>query len=52
MTANPRLNRLFGPEGKCLDVALDHGVFNEPRFLDRVRATTATIVRLRLLLHL
>jgi DhnA family fructose-bisphosphate aldolase class Ia len=28
-----RLNRLFG-KGKCLDVAIDHGVCNEPSFLD------------------
>lgn len=29
-----RLNRMFAPSGKCLDVALDHGVFNEYSFLD------------------
>ena len=29
-----RLNRLFNTSGKCLDVALDHGVFNEYSFLD------------------
>ena len=28
-----RLNRLFR-EGRCLDVAIDHGVCNEPSFLD------------------
>jgi class I fructose-bisphosphate aldolase len=28
-----RFNRLFG-HGKCLDVAIDHGVCNEPSFLD------------------
>jgi len=28
-----RFNRLFG-NGKCLDVAIDHGVCNEPSFLD------------------
>ncbi len=28
-----RMNRLFG-QGKCLDVAIDHGVCNEPSFLD------------------
>ncbi len=29
-----RLNRLFNAESKrCLDVAMDHGVFNEPPFL-------------------
>lgn len=29
-----RINRMFAPSGKCLDVALDHGVFNEYSFLD------------------
>ncbi|NVD40212.1 aldolase [Ensifer sp. HO-A22] len=28
-----RMNRLFGA-GRCLDVAIDHGVCNEPSFLD------------------
>ncbi|KQS71264.1 aldolase [Rhizobium sp. Leaf371] len=28
-----RMNRLFGG-GRCLDVAIDHGVCNEPSFLD------------------
>ena len=27
------MNRLFG-HGKCLDVAIDHGVCNEPSFLN------------------
>jgi class I fructose-bisphosphate aldolase len=30
----PRLNRLFNPQtGRCFDVALDHGFFNEGSFL-------------------
>ncbi|MGA2985011.1 MAG: aldolase [Terriglobia bacterium] len=33
MSVNPRLNRLFTPKGKCLQVALDHGVANEPSAL-------------------
>ena len=28
-----RLNRLFGTSGNCFDVAIDHGMFNEPSFL-------------------
>lgn len=29
-----RLHRLFNPKtGRCFDVALDHGFFNEPSFL-------------------
>lgn len=30
---NARLNRLFAADGKCLDVAVDHGLFGEPSFL-------------------
>jgi fructose-bisphosphate aldolase, class I len=29
----PRLNRLFAPDGKCFDVAVDHGFFGERSFL-------------------
>ncbi|MEZ5277630.1 MAG: hypothetical protein R3F07_14720 [Opitutaceae bacterium] len=28
-----RLNRFLGADGRCLDVAIDHGVFNEHSFL-------------------
>lgn len=28
-----RMNRLFAPSGHCFDVAIDHGMFNEPSFL-------------------
>jgi DhnA family fructose-bisphosphate aldolase class Ia len=28
-----RMNRLFGTSGRCFDVAIDHGMFNEPGFL-------------------
>ncbi|MEM6987618.1 MAG: aldolase, partial [Pseudomonadota bacterium] len=28
-----RMNRLFGQSGHCFDVAIDHGMFNEPGFL-------------------
>jgi class I fructose-bisphosphate aldolase len=30
----PRLNRFLAADGRCLDVAIDHGVFNEFTFLD------------------
>ncbi|WP_332700723.1 class I fructose-bisphosphate aldolase [Devosia sp.] len=33
MSQKFRFNRLFG-QGKCLDIAIDHGVCNEPSFLD------------------
>lgn len=29
----PRLNRFLAADGKCFDVAIDHGFFNEPGFL-------------------
>lgn len=33
MAITARMNRLFANDGKCLDVAMDHGIFNEPGFL-------------------
>jgi len=30
---NPRLNRLFAADGRCFDVAVDHGLFGEASFL-------------------
>ena len=33
MSGAARLARLLGDDGRCLDVAIDHGVFNEPGFL-------------------
>ena len=33
MSVIPRLNRLFAADGKCFEVALDHGAHNEPSFL-------------------
>ncbi|RDI94587.1 aldolase [Meiothermus sp. QL-1] len=32
----PRLNRLFASDGRCLDVAVDHGVFGELSFLSGI----------------
>ena len=31
-----RMNRLLAPDGKCLDVAIDHGFFNEYSFLEGI----------------
>jgi DhnA family fructose-bisphosphate aldolase class Ia len=31
--ADARLNRLFAADGRCFDVAIDHGFFGEPSFL-------------------
>jgi fructose-bisphosphate aldolase, class I len=33
VSVTPRLNRLFAADGRCFDVAVDHGFFGEPRFL-------------------
>jgi len=36
MSILPRLNRLFAPDGKCFDVAVDHGFFGERSFLNGI----------------
>lgn len=33
MSDTPRMNRLFAADGRCFDVAVDHGFFGESRFL-------------------
>ena len=43
----PRLNRLMASDGKCFDVAIDHGFFNERSFLggiEDIRTAIATVV--------
>ncbi len=41
-----RLNRLFHPKSRrCFDVAIDHGFFNEPAFLDGIEDIAAAVVR-------
>jgi DhnA family fructose-bisphosphate aldolase class Ia len=40
------MNRLFNVSGKCLDVAVDHGIFNEYRFLDGLENMPAVIALL------
>ncbi|MBD9595389.1 MULTISPECIES: class I fructose-bisphosphate aldolase [unclassified Ensifer] len=37
-----RMNRLFG-SGRCLDVAIDHGVCNEPSFLNGLEDMSAVL---------
>lgn len=47
MSVTPRLRRLFAADGKCFDVAIDHGFFNEGAFLvgiEDMNKTVATIV--------
>ena len=41
-----RLNRLFNISGKCLDVAVDHGIFNEYSFLDGLQDMNAVVTQL------
>lgn len=36
MSIEYRLNRLFAPDGKCFDVAVDHGFFGEYGFLNGI----------------
>lgn len=46
MRTPPRLHRLLGPDGRCLDVAIDHGAFNEVSFLggiEDMRRAVATV---------
>ena len=39
-----RLNRLFNSaSGRCLDVAIDHGFFNQPGFLDGIEDIAAAV---------
>jgi len=40
-----RMNRLFN-NGRCLDVALDHGVCNEPSFLDGLENMDSVVSQL------
>lgn len=47
MLQTARINRLLGRDGRCLDVALDHGFFNEPSFLqgiENLQSAVRTIV--------
>ncbi len=41
-----RLNRMFNESGKCLDVAIDHGVFNEYSFLNGLENVDAVVKQL------
>lgn len=42
-SVTPRLNRLFAADGKCFDVAIDHGLFNEASFLSGIEDVGAAI---------
>lgn len=41
----PRLNRLFAADGRCFDVAIDHGFFNERSFLNGIESLSEAIAK-------
>ncbi len=43
MSVTPRLNRLFAADGKCLNVAMDHGFFNEGTLLTGLEDIAAAV---------
>lgn len=40
---NARLSRLLGADGRCLDVAIDHGIFNTKGFLGGIEDMAAAV---------
>ncbi|MDF2713227.1 MAG: aldolase [Paenibacillus sp.] len=45
MNMKPRMKRLFAEDGKCFDVALDHGFFNELSFLGGIENMAEAVSR-------
>ncbi|WP_244364255.1 class I fructose-bisphosphate aldolase [Paenibacillus cellulositrophicus] len=48
VSTKARLNRMFSEQGKCFDVAIDHGFFNECSFLsgiENMKQAVETIVK-------
>lgn len=48
MTTKARIKRMFSEEGKCFDVAIDHGFFNEYSFLssiENMKHSVETVVK-------
>ena len=46
-SSRPRMRRLFNAvDDRLLDVAIDHGVFNEDRFLDGIEDMQAVLQKL------
>lgn len=45
MSTRYRLNRMFAADGRCFDVAIDHGFFGEPRFLAGIEDMDAAVDR-------
>jgi DhnA family fructose-bisphosphate aldolase class Ia len=46
MSVVARLNRLFGADGRCFDVAVDHGFFGERSFLEGIEDMQQVIATL------
>lgn len=46
MNNKSRNNRLFAPDGRCVNVAVDHGFFGEPSFLTGIENMPKVIVQL------
>jgi fructose-bisphosphate aldolase, class I len=46
VTASPRLNRLFAADGRCFDVAVDHGMFGEASFLGGIESMERVVATL------
>ncbi len=46
MNNKSRNNRLFAPDGRCVNVAVDHGFFGEPSFLSGIENMPKVIVQL------
>lgn len=45
MGCTARLNRLLAADGKCFDVAIDHGFFDEPSFLAGIEDMRTAVAR-------
>jgi fructose-bisphosphate aldolase, class I len=43
VSVEPRMRRLFAADGRCFDVAVDHGFFGEPRFLTGIEDLQAAL---------
>jgi DhnA family fructose-bisphosphate aldolase class Ia len=48
MSVTARLNRLFGEDGRCFDVAIDHGFFNERSFLNGIEDLPTAIATIKM----
>lgn len=47
MSIRARLGRLLAEDGRCFDVALDHGIFNTPEFLIGIEDMAAAVAAIR-----